>query len=81
MTVQDDQDKRLVYEVPEAGELLGLGRNAAYAAARSGALPTIRIGKKLLRVPKAELHKLLASPATSNALGVRGLHYSDEQHG
>jgi excisionase family DNA binding protein len=54
----NDQDKSLVYEVPEAGEMLGLGRNASYEAARRGDIPTIRIGK-LLKVPKAAFHRLL----------------------
>jgi excisionase family DNA binding protein len=51
-------DKRLVYDVPEAGEMLGLKRNASYEAARRGDIPTIRIGK-LIRVPKAAFHKML----------------------
>ena len=51
-------DKRLVYDVPEAGEMLGLTRNASYDAAKRGDLPTIRIGK-LIRVPKAAFHKML----------------------
>jgi excisionase family DNA binding protein len=53
------EDKRLVYEVPEAGALLGLSRNASYEAAKRGDIPTIRIGK-LLRVPKAAFDRLLA---------------------
>jgi hypothetical protein len=53
-----DQAQRLVYSVPEAGRLLGLGRNAAYAAAQRGDLPTIRIGKLLL-VPKVLLHRMV----------------------
>src|SRR5262245_11929591 len=52
--------ERLVYTVPEAGRLLGLGRNAAYDAAKRGDIPTIRMGR-LLRVPKAPLHKLLGT--------------------
>jgi hypothetical protein len=37
--------------VPEAGKhYFGLSRNAAYAAAERGDIPTIRIGR-LLRVP------------------------------
>jgi len=48
----------LVYTVQEAGEMVGLGRNAAYEAARRGDLPTIRIGK-LLKVPKVAFHRLL----------------------
>lgn len=51
---------RLVYTIVEAGRLLGLGRNAAYAAAKRGDIPTIRIGR-LLRVPKEPLHKLVGA--------------------
>jgi len=52
------EEKRLVYTVPEAGLLLGLNRTKAYAAARSGELPTLRFGK-ILRVPAARLHKMI----------------------
>jgi excisionase family DNA binding protein len=51
-------DDRLVLEVPEAGRMLGLSRNAAYEAARRGDLPTIRIGK-LIRVPKLAFQQML----------------------
>jgi excisionase family DNA binding protein len=54
----DGVDKRLVYGVVEAGEMLGLNRNAAYAAAKRGDLPVIRIGK-LLRVPKVAFDQML----------------------
>jgi excisionase family DNA binding protein len=54
----DRGDRRLVYGVPEAGEMLGLSRNASYEAARRGDLPTIKIGK-LLRVPKAAFDRML----------------------
>jgi excisionase family DNA binding protein len=57
------RDARLVYEVPEAGAMLGLTRNASYDAAKRGDIPTIRIGK-LLRVPKAAFHKLLEEAGT-----------------
>lgn len=46
--------------VEDAALILGISRGAAYANAKSGALPTIRLGKRLL-VPKAALEKLLAS--------------------
>ena len=46
--------------VPEAGKLyLGIGRNTAYEAARTGQIPTIRIGR-LLRVPVAAMEAILA---------------------
>jgi excisionase family DNA binding protein len=55
---------RLTYDVVEAGRLLGLGRNASYEAAKSGQIPTIRIGKRLL-VPKAALQRMLDDRAPS----------------
>jgi excisionase family DNA binding protein len=48
----------LVYDVPEAGAMLGLSRNGSYEAAKRGDLPTIKIGK-LIRVPKAAFHAML----------------------
>lgn len=51
-------EKSLVYEVPEAGAMLGLNRNASYAAAKRGDIPTIRFGK-LIRVPKAAFERML----------------------
>ena len=48
--------------VPEAGkEYFGLSRNASYAAAKSGDIPTIRIGR-LLRVPIRALEERLNVP-------------------
>ena len=45
--------------VPDAGrEYFGLSRNAAYAAAQRGDIPTIKIGK-LLRVPVIAMEKML----------------------
>lgn len=49
---------RLVCSVPEAGRLVGLGRDSSYEAARRGDLPTIQIGK-LLKVPLAMMEKKL----------------------
>jgi excisionase family DNA binding protein len=64
-TTMDEQQKaspvqeRKVYTVPEAGRLLGIGRNSAYQAANAKEIPTIRIGGRVL-VPKAALDRLLA---------------------
>jgi hypothetical protein len=43
---------------PEAGRVLGLRRGATYAAARSGDIKTIRLGR-LLKVPTAWLRQKL----------------------
>jgi hypothetical protein len=45
--------------VPSAGKAIGLGRNAAYEAARRKELPTIRIGRRLV-VPVEALKRMLA---------------------
>ncbi len=53
------KDAPLTMSVPEAGKhYFGLSRNAAYAAADRGEIPTIRIGK-LLRVPVRQLERML----------------------
>jgi excisionase family DNA binding protein len=54
---------RATITVPEAGELLGLGRDAAYAAARKGEIPTLKIGRRLL-VPVPELLAMLGATKT-----------------
>ncbi|HEY1243246.1 MAG TPA: helix-turn-helix domain-containing protein [Hyphomicrobiaceae bacterium] len=54
--------------VPEAGRLLGVGRNAAYEAAARGEIPTIRIGR-MLRVPRAALARMLALEGRSAERG------------
>jgi hypothetical protein len=58
----------LTLSVPEAGKkYFGLGRNASYAAAERGDIPTVKIGK-LLRVPVRALERMLdnATPKTPN---------------
>lgn len=58
--------ERLTYSVPEAGALIGVGRNQAYEAAKAGQLPTIKIGNRIL-VPRAALNELLANPSRQPA--------------
>jgi excisionase family DNA binding protein len=51
-----------VLSVEEAGRKLGLGRAAAYAHAKAGHIPTLKLGNRTL-VPKAALAKLLLTCA------------------
>jgi hypothetical protein len=44
--------------VPVAGAILGVSRATAYEAARTGQLPTIRLGTRIV-VPVAALRRLL----------------------
>lgn len=51
--------KAKTISVPEAGrEYFDMSRNASYAAAARGEIPTIRLGK-LLRVPVKALEQML----------------------
>jgi excisionase family DNA binding protein len=50
----------LTLTIQEAACALGITRNTAYAAARSGELPVITIGRRIL-VPKAAFQRLLDS--------------------
>ena len=56
--------QRRVLSIEEAGRLLGLSRAAAYAHAKAGTIPVIRLGRRVL-VPKAALERLLEGPAPS----------------
>jgi excisionase family DNA binding protein len=51
--------------VEQAGQILGVARGTAYEAARTGQLPVIRLGRRLL-VPRARLLELLGEPNGSN---------------
>ena len=53
--------------IPEAGKALGIGRSAAYEAARTGQLPTIKIGRRIL-VPVVALERLLRGCADPSDL-------------
>jgi excisionase family DNA binding protein len=54
-----DPEEKLVLTVAEAAKRLGISKESAYRAIRSGQLPHIRIGA-LLKVPTIQLNKLLA---------------------
>jgi hypothetical protein len=51
-------DDNLTVSVPEAGKILGFGRNSSFAAAHAGEIKTLRFGR-LLRVPTAWLRRKL----------------------
>ncbi len=53
------QEDRLL-TIPEVAERLSVPRAYAYELARRGELPTVRVGKKYVRVPVVALEKWLA---------------------
>ena len=54
--------ERQTLKIEEAAKILGISRNTAYDAVKTGQLPTIKLGKRLL-VPKVALDRMLANVA------------------
>jgi excisionase family DNA binding protein len=55
---QPVSDDSFCYTVPEAAKKLRVSRNFGYELARTGKIPIVRLGKRML-VPKAAFHKML----------------------
>jgi excisionase family DNA binding protein len=53
-----DGDPRILIPLPEAAQRLGISRWQAYKLARSGRLPTTRLGRRDLHVPAAVLRRI-----------------------
>jgi hypothetical protein len=53
-----DGDPRVLIPLPEAAERLGISRWQAYKLARSGRLPTTRLGSRDPHVPAAVLRRI-----------------------
>lgn len=53
-----DPTIRPTMTVEESGELLGISRSTAYDAVRTGQIPSIRVGRRLL-VPTAAIRRML----------------------
>ena len=58
----------LTITVEEAAKLLGVSRGLAYEGARTGAIPAVRIGRRLL-VPRARLLELVGASANDFSNG------------
>ena len=55
--------EKIILSVTETAYLLGLSRNATYQGVQSGAIPSIRVGKRIL-IPKAALERMLEGGGT-----------------
>ena len=60
----EDLEDRITLTVEEVASLLGLGRTAAYEAARRGQIPSRRLGRRVI-VPVAALLEWLAADSNS----------------
>ena len=63
--MSNQEPERLVYTVAEAGKLLGLSRNLTYESIRTGQIPSIRVGRRIL-IPRAALIRLLEGNYSNN---------------
>ena len=61
-------DERLTLTVPEAAELLGVGRGTCYEAVRRGDIPSVRVSNRIV-IPRARLMALLGEPPESSPNG------------
>jgi excisionase family DNA binding protein len=53
-----NNNERLVYTVAEARQTLGISRGLMYEAIRTGTIPSVRIGRRIL-IPKTALERVL----------------------
>jgi excisionase family DNA binding protein len=60
------ESKRLTLTIEETAKLLGIGRQLAYDRAKTGEIPVIKVGRRLL-VPRRALEKLLEEPKPLNS--------------
>lgn len=58
--IPDDPPVRSVYDAAEAGVVLGLSERTVRRRARAGILPTVDLGGRALRFPKAAIDRLAA---------------------
>jgi len=56
----DDLERRITLSIEEVAPLLGLGRTAAYEAARRGQIPARRLGRRVI-VPVPALLEWLSA--------------------
>lgn len=59
LTLDDLRSGPPTISVERAGQYLGVSRAYAYAMAREGRLPTIKLGTRRVRVPTAALLRML----------------------
>lgn len=68
MTKEERKDC-LTLTLAGAAEMLGISIHLARSMADTGQLPTIRLGKKLIRVPRIRLMEMLAGNTETKQTG------------
>ena len=62
------EEERLTLTVEETAKLLGIGRQLAYERVKTGEIPSLKLGRRLV-VPRRALEKLLEEPKSLNLTG------------
>jgi len=62
-----NNSQRLTFTVKETARLLGISRGLAYELARTGQIPVIRFGHRLL-VSRVALERMLSQPGNTSDL-------------
>ena len=60
-----EREDKLVYSVTEIAKLLDIGRSTAYELVRSGTIPSLKLGRRIV-IPKLALSRFLAECAHQN---------------
>ncbi len=60
------QEAKLLLTIPEAAELLGIGKTLAWSLVQQGELPSVRLGR-LVRIPRVELEAWVVGQAKGKA--------------
>lgn len=59
--------ERATLTVDETAAVLGIGRELAFTMCRTGQIPTIRLGRRIL-VPRAALERMLETAGQSDGI-------------
>jgi excisionase family DNA binding protein len=68
MSTIPEQEKRLTLTVKETAELLGISRNGVYEAVRTGQIPSIKFGRRIIIPYKAVISMLDAAVSGTRLL-------------
>jgi excisionase family DNA binding protein len=63
MTMHPEPLHRRTFTVREAAQVLGIGRDATYAAVQAGTIPSIRVGRRIV-IPREAIGHILAQGRT-----------------
>ncbi len=73
--------KKPTLTVPEAGALFGLGKDQAYRAVKSGAIPSIRLSERRLVVPTARVLHMLGLDQSRDSSDAGVVEFVSDTHG